>query len=99
MSEGWVYILCGRTGTLYTGATTDLDRRVREHRKPSATGFASKYDCHRLVYQERLDSMAAALKREKLIKGWTRAKKLALIRSINPQYRDLALSQARPEQR
>src|ERR1700735_4351918 len=93
MNEAWVYILWGRTGILDTGATCDLDRRVREHRRQSSSGFASKYDCHRLVCQEHLGSMTAALKREKMIKGWTRAKKLSLIRSINPQYRDLAPSQ------
>ena len=90
MSGAWVYILWGRTGTLYTGAASNLHRRIREHRKLSASGFAARYDCHKLVYQERLDSMTAALLRAKTIKGWTRAKKIALIKSINPEWKDLA---------
>ncbi len=94
MDGAWIYILWGRTGTLYTGASCDLERRLREHRKPSATGFAAKYDCRRLVYQERLQSMTAALNREKTIKGWTRHKKLALIRTMNPQFLELGAATA-----
>jgi putative endonuclease len=87
---GWIYILQGRTGTLYTGVTSDLVRRVLQHRAGIRSGFATKYDCHRLVYFEVFASIMAAIHREKVIKGWTRAKKLALIESKNPEWRDLA---------
>jgi putative endonuclease len=87
---GWVYILAGRTGTLYTGVTSDLFRRVMEHRRGIRSGFASRYDCHRLVYFERFAHILPAIAREKTIKGWTRARKIALIESMNPEWRDLA---------
>lgn len=90
MRGGWTYILAGRTGTLYTGVTSDLFRRILEHRAGVRSGFASRYDCHRLVYIERFASITAAIDREKVIKGWTRAKKLALIEAGNPEWRDLA---------
>src|SRR5271156_434591 len=90
MRRGWVYILVGRTGTLYTGVTSDLYSRVLQHRKGIKSGFASKYDCHRLAYFEEYGDIRSAIAREKMIKGWTRAKKIALIESLNPEWRDLA---------
>jgi putative endonuclease len=90
MRRGWVYILCGRTGTLYTGVTSNLYKRVLEHRSGVKSGFASKYACNRLVYFEEFGDIPTAIDREKTIKGWTRAKKIALIEAKNPEWRDLA---------
>ena len=91
MKRGWVYILCGRTGTIYTGVTSNLYNRVLEHRNGIKSGFAAKYDCNRLVYFEEFGDIASAIDREKKIKGWTRAKKLTLIELKNPEGRDLAI--------
>ncbi len=90
MPQSWVYILASRTGTLYTGVTSDLTRRVLEHRSGIRSGFASKYGCDRLVYYEESGDIAVAIAREKAIKGWTRAKKIALIEAKNPDWNDLA---------
>jgi len=85
-----VYILGSRTGTLYTGITNDLGRRIAEHRNGVRYGFASKYGCTRLLYAENFPYVEDAIAREKQLKGWKRAKKLDLIRTINPEFRDLA---------
>ena len=69
MRKGWVYILCGRTGTLYTGVTSNLYKRVFEHRNGINSGFASKYDCNRLVYFEEFGDITTAIDREKKIQG------------------------------
>jgi putative endonuclease len=90
MKRGWVYILCGRTGTLYTGVTSNLYNRIIEHRAGIKSGFASKYDCNRLVYFEEFGDITTAIDLEKQIKGWTRAKKIALIETMNSEWRDLA---------
>jgi putative endonuclease len=96
MKSGWVYILVGRTGTLYTGVTSDLYRRMQEHREKLRPGFASKYDCNRLVFYEGSGDIRSSIDREKQIKGWTRAKKLALINSSNPLWKDLAEDWGKP---
>ena len=93
---GWVYILAGRTGTLYTGVTSDLYRRVLEHREKIRPGFAAKYDCNRLVFYEASGDIGRSIDREKQIKGWTRAKKIALIESLNPEWKDLAEGWGKP---
>ena len=87
-----VYILAGRSGVLYTGVTGDLARRVIQHRERKVAGFAAKYNVTRPVYYELFGSPAAAIAREKQIKGWVRAKKVALIESKNPHWRDLSES-------
>ena len=86
----YVYILTNRTGTLYVGVTNDLERRMYEHKSKSVPGFTSKYNLTRLAYYEQTSSNAAAITREKQIKGWLRKKKVALIESSNPQWRDLS---------
>jgi putative endonuclease len=96
VKPGWVYILVGRTGTLYTGVTSDLYRRVFEHKNKVRPGFASKYDCTRLVYYESTDDIRRSIDREKQIKGWTRAKKLALVETLNPAWKDLAADWGKP---
>lgn len=85
-----VYILTNqRNGTLYTGVTSDLVRRIWEHKHNLVDGFTKKYQLHRLVYYELTDSMYTAISREKQIKAGSRKRKLALIESINPEWRDL----------
>lgn len=84
-----VYILTNRSGTLYTGVTNDLKKRLKEHRSGKCA-FTAKYRIGKLLYFEVTDSPYAAVSREREIKGWTRARKLALICSVNPPFRDLA---------
>ena len=84
-----VYILANPTGVLYTGVTNHLERRVTQHKKKSIPGFTKKYDVTRLVYFEPHSDIRGAISREKQIKGWRREKKLALIRRLNPKFRDL----------
>jgi putative endonuclease len=87
-----VYILASRrNGTLYVGVTSDLIRRVWEHRQGQVEGFTKKYGVHRLVYYELHTSMAEAILREKHLKKWKRAWKVELIEKENPQWRDLWL--------
>jgi len=86
----WVYIVSSRSGTLYIGMTNDIARRIWEHKSGMFEGFASKYGCNRLVYWESFDDVRTAIDREKQLKGWTRAKKIALIESRNPRWADLA---------
>ena len=76
----YVYILSSDTGTLYTGFTNDLHRRVWEHKQGEVEGFSKRYGVHRLVYFEETKNSEAAIEREKQIKGWRRTKKLALVR-------------------
>ncbi|OFW39769.1 MAG: hypothetical protein A3J28_01370 [Acidobacteria bacterium RIFCSPLOWO2_12_FULL_60_22] len=86
----YVYILSSRSRTLYTGATNNLARRISEHREGLIPGFTSRYRIHRLVYFERYKNVRRAIAREKQIKGWLRAKKVALIEERNPTWDDLA---------
>ena len=89
--KGYVYILASkRNGTLYIGVTNSIYRRALEHKRGDIEGFASKYHCHRLVYYESFDDVHKAIGREKQLKCWTRAKKIALIESRNPRWEDLA---------
>jgi len=85
-----VYILASKqNGTLYTGVTSDLVKRVWQHKNDLAEGFTQKYSVHMLVYYELAGDMGTAIAREKQIKGGSRMKKLALIESMNPGWRDL----------
>lgn len=86
----YVYILTNRSKTIYTGVTNDLQRRLYEHRNKMILGFSSKYRIDKLVYFEETNDIEVAIVREKQIKGWLRAKKIALIESINPQWEDLS---------
>jgi putative endonuclease len=85
-----VYILASkRNGTLYTGVTSDLVKRVYEHKNGLADGFTKKYRVHHLVYFELHGDMHAAISREKQVKKWKRAWKLELIEKNNPAWKDL----------
>jgi putative endonuclease len=86
----FVYIMTNMSGTLYTGVTNDLRRRVYQHRNKLVEGFTKRYNITRLVYFETTTDIRAAIAREKQIKGWRRSKKIALIESMNPEWRDLA---------
>ena len=94
MFEYYVYIMTSRSGTLYTGVTNNLFRRVEEHKRHTARGFTAKYNIERLVYCESTDSIDSAIVREKQIKGWRRERKVALIESMNPEWYDLSLEWA-----
>ncbi|MCH8204558.1 MAG: GIY-YIG nuclease family protein, partial [Candidatus Hydrogenedentes bacterium] len=79
-----VYILANRSRTLYTGMTGDLQQRVEQHKSKEIEGFTKRYAIDQLVFYELHDTAAEAIAREKQIKGWTRAKKTALIEENNP---------------
>ena len=79
----------GRNGTLYVGVTSDLVRRVWEHREGLGSDFVRRYDVTRLVWFEMHDEMGAAIQREKALKAWKRGWKLRLIESGNPDWADL----------
>ena len=85
-----VYILANASGVLYTGVTNFLERRVRLHKQKLVDSFAKEYDVTRLVYLEPHGQIKSAISRQKQIKSWRREKKLALIRSMNPKFRDLS---------
>ena len=84
------YIMASASRVLYIGVTGDLLRRVMEHKDMRAPGFTARYRVTELVYFEAFGDIRIAIAREKQIKGWLRARKIALIESCNPQWRDLA---------
>jgi putative endonuclease len=86
-----VYILTNKSGTLYIGVTGNLTQRLLQHRNGVPGSFTARYKINRLVYVEESRYVWDALEREKELKGWTRAKKLALIREANPKWRDLSV--------
>jgi putative endonuclease len=88
--QSFVYILAsGRNGTLYTGVTADLARRVWQHREGSRKGFTAKYDVTKLVWYREFAEIDQAILQEKRIKRWRRDWKLQLIEAENPQWLDL----------
>jgi len=87
----YVYILSNASRTLYAGVTNDLVRRMWEHKQKTGSEFAARYNITQLVwFEETINVAAAAIAREKQIKGWTRAKKIALISAANPTWRDIS---------
>jgi putative endonuclease len=86
----YVYILTNRSKTLYTGVTGNIEKRIFEHKHGLTPGFASRYKVDRLVYFERFGDIQAAIAREKQIKGLLRLKKVALVVSMNPEWKDLS---------
>ena len=86
----FVYIMTNKSGTLYTGVTNNLERRIYEHKNHLVKGFTNKYKIDKLVYFEETSDINAAISREKQIKGWLRKKKIALIESMNPGWKDLS---------
>src|SRR5436190_12726281 len=90
MNTYYVYIMTNHSRTLYIGVTNDLERRVLEHRLGKVPGFTSRYRITQVVYYEKFAQVVDAIAREKQLKGWTRAKKIALIETDNPHWDDLA---------
>ncbi|MDK1021979.1 MAG: GIY-YIG nuclease family protein [Candidatus Hydrogenedentes bacterium] len=90
MTEYWVYILTNKSGTLYIGVTSDIHKRIHQHKEKQIEGFTKKYNIDQLVYCETHQSIHDAIRREKQLKGWLRAKKIALIEKSNPEWRDLS---------
>jgi putative endonuclease len=90
MQGGWVYMMSDRqNGTLYIGVTSDLARRVFEHRSGAVPGFTKRYGLKRLVWAERHDDIRQAIQREKNLKAWPRAWKVRLVHESNPGWDDL----------
>lgn len=88
--KGYVYLLANKTNTvIYTGVTSDLQKRVYEHREKVVEGFTKKYNVNKLVYYEIFDNIEEAILREKQIKAGSRNKKIELIKNANPGFRDL----------
>ena len=90
MKNGYVYFLTNKTNrVIYTGVTSNLKKRVHEHKQKMVEGFTKKYNVHKLVYYECFDSIEDAISREKQIKAGSRRKKDALIKAMNPTLEDL----------
>ncbi len=88
-----VYILTNYEQTvLYVGVTSNLEKRMYEHKNKIYSGFSSKYNLKKLVYYELTESIEAAILREKKLKKWNREWKLDLIKEVNPEFKDLSLS-------
>lgn len=90
MKNYYVYIMSSKTGTLYIGITNDIKKRVYQHKNHLIPGFTNKYNIDRLLYVERVSDPISAISREKQIKKWRREKKVALIDSMNPDWKDLS---------
>ena len=90
MNNYYVYIMTNFSKTLYTGVTNNLEKRAYEHKNKLVEGFTKKYNITKLVFFEETNDVNAAIVREKEIKGWLRKKKIALIESTNPTWKDLS---------
>ena len=87
----YIYMMTNYTNkVLYTGVTNDLERRVREHKSGFIPGFTQKYRCKKLVYFESFSDIEQAIRREKLIKEYSRDKKNQLVNNVNPEWKDLS---------
>ena len=91
MRQYYIYRMASRARTLYVGVTNDLERRVFEHKQGQPGGFTGKYNVTKLVYHEPTSDVSSAIAREKELKGWRRSKKVALVESVNSEWKDLAL--------
>ena len=95
MAEYYVYMMTNTSGMLYTGVTNNLESRVYQHKMKLVSGFTSRYNMTKLVYYEAAEDVTAAIAREKQIKGWLRKRKVVLIQSMNPEWRDLSIEWVR----
>jgi putative endonuclease len=86
----YVYMMTNCSKTIYTGITNDLARRVYEHKNKLVKGFTKNYNINILVYYESTSDVFSAIAREKEIKGWVRSRKVSLIESVNPDWKDLS---------
>ena len=87
----YVYILTNKSNTLYVGVTNDLERRINEHSFKTISSFTSKYNLNKLVYYQEFSDINDAIAIEKKMKGWTRKKKMELIKTINPEFNNLGI--------
>jgi len=87
----FIYILTNKSGTLYIGITSNLEKRIYEHRNKLVSGFTQKYNINKLIYIEEYNSAIEAISREKQLKGWTRKRKMQLIKSINENFAELGI--------
>jgi len=90
--KGYVYIIGNNRPTVYIGVTSDLRKRIWQHKEDLVKGFSSKYKLHKLLYYEVFENIELAIRREKQLKNWRRGWKIDLIRSINPEFIDLYLN-------
>ena len=87
---GYIYLMMNNMNTvIYTGVTNNLQKRIYEHKEKLMEGFTKKYNVTKLVYYEKFDNIINAIEREKQIKGGSRKKKIDLVKSVNPEFRDL----------
>src|SRR5438067_13172909 len=96
MKSYFVYIMSSQRRVLYIGVTSKLERRVFQHKTHAFGGFTAKYNVSNLVYFERYASVGKAIRREKELKDWRREKKITLIESTNPKWRDLSYGWYQP---
>ncbi|RYX82632.1 GIY-YIG nuclease family protein [bacterium] len=89
-TQFYVYIVSNESRTLYIGVTNNLERRISEHKRKLVPGFTARYNVSKLVYYANFPSAEEAITYEKTLKGWLRAKKIALIEQENPKWSDLA---------
>ena len=92
----FVYIMSSKSRRIYTGVTNNIERRVNQHKASEIEGFTQRYEINRLVHYETFQYVGNAIHREKEIKGWDRAKRVALIESENPTWEDLAEDWGKP---
>jgi putative endonuclease len=92
----YTYIMASRSLTLYIGITSQIELRVQQHKQAESEGFTTRYRCNRLVWFERFLYVEDAITREKQLKGWTRAKKIALIEKNNPTWIDFSEEWGKP---
>jgi putative endonuclease len=90
MKPGYTYIIGSPTGILYIGVTSDIYTRVQQHKNGTFEGFSKEHGCTRLLYYEQHEDISQSIAREKQLKGWRREKKLNLIRTQNPAFKDIA---------
>ncbi|MBI5304690.1 MAG: GIY-YIG nuclease family protein [Chloroflexi bacterium] len=95
MRNYYVYIMTNKSRTLYVGMTNNLERRVYEYKHKLIEGFTSRYNITQLVYHEVYSDVRETIAREKQVKDWRREKKIALVESLNPTWRDLSEDWAR----
>ena len=90
MKQGYVYIMASESGVLYIGITSNIEKRIQEHKLGIRDGFTKKYNVKKLVYYEESPSVEGAIEREKQLKKWSRKKKECLIEKMNPSWEDIS---------
>ena len=96
MRSGYVYIMTNASGTMYIGVTSDIERRIYEHKMKLIPGFTQRYKITRLIYVEEFGDIRDAIAREKQLKSWNRSLKIVLIEKSNPEWQDLAANWFKP---